>query len=358
MSIVFISDFGYFKDGKPNNNFKKNKLEECSLTELVNNIKLKFNEEKDILLCGGDNFYQNGIIFNNKNEYEKKYNHYFKSLIGKKNKIYGLLGNHDYRGNIKYQINNDKLFNIPNMYYCINYENIDIYMIDTILLDAKNSTELNQVYNQYFKPLTKEEINSETKSENLDLLLIKEKYDKSNPKWLENLLFGNPNNIQTENLFKENDLKYDKICKLRLDMLTWLDRELTKSNLNNKKIIVCGHYNILTFGMYKSLNYYSLSALFLLPLFVKHNVKLYISGHDHGTQLHEINNQYIYDLINDFKGPVREIKILNTIIPNNLEIIKNSIDYKLYNVVSGACIDNYEKNKYEPEHTEYEKSIN
>ena len=65
-------------------------------------------------------------------------------------------------------------------------------------------------------------------------------------------------------------------------MIDCLEIELEKSK--NPKILV-GHYPILSYGMYgvnKNL------FIKLYPILSKHNVKYYISGHDHNLQIIDV----------------------------------------------------------------------
>ena len=67
------------------------------------------------------------------------------------------------------------------------------------------------------------------------------------------------------------------------------------SKLNNKKIIVFGHYPILSNGYY----YNDLNPLYktLIPLFEKYKIHAYVSGHEHNIQYinRQINKEYAFN---------------------------------------------------------------
>ena len=140
--------------------------------------------------------------------------------------IYPVLGNHDYLGSIDAQILNDKKnWNLDSYYYKKTFENIDFFFIDTAILQPNYS--------------------------NLSSSIVKSKTIISP-------------------------------MQLRNEMLEWLDKELNSSK--NTKIIV-GHYPLISYGLYgihKNLMFQ------LLPLIKKHNVKYYMSGHDHNLQIIDI----------------------------------------------------------------------
>lgn len=278
MTLYFIADYGYYNE-LFNNYDKAKKL----LDKINSNIT-----EKDILLLGGDNFYPHGLKVNNVLDWEKSYQKHFSKI---KN-VFGLLGNHDYEGIISLQFNNNRLFNMPNNYYKIEYSTYDIYMIDTILLDYTSNNDCYSVLKQ----------------------LVKHNIDS----------------YPTKKIMNE-------LNELRDKMLKWLDEQMNISKQNNKNIIVCGHYNIFTYGMYFSENYYNKTFIYLLPLFVKYKVKIYLSGHDHGTQLHKINSSELLEIL--------ELQRVETgYISNKLNSLKEELkksNYYIYNIVAGGCIDTY-----------------
>jgi len=264
------------------------------LKGLTTTIKNDFNNTTDILLLGGDNFYSKGLTIKNYTYLISQYNRLFNTI--NPSRVYAVLGNHDYLGDIRYQINNPDLFTMPNMYYKTTYGKIDVYMIDTMLLEPNTATDLIHVCGQYID----------------DTLL---------------------------NPYDEYGGDYDLLNKMRLTMLSWLDDEITKSNANNQIVMVCGHYNILTFGKHRYTNDYSLVLCFLLPLFVKHNVNIYLSGHDHGSQVHILDNIDITDCINNVRLSSYDKEIMDMLYPNIIDLITKSINYKFYNIVSGGCVD-------------------
>jgi UDP-2,3-diacylglucosamine pyrophosphatase LpxH len=85
-----------------------------------------------------------------------------------------------------------------------------------------------------------------------------------------------------------NDVKFfvletneivDSMSAERMAQLAWLDRELGASKA--KWNIVYGHHNIYSAGVYK------INAIMerdVTPILKKHNVKLWINGHDHNYQ--------------------------------------------------------------------------
>jgi UDP-2,3-diacylglucosamine pyrophosphatase LpxH len=71
----------------------------------------------------------------------------------------------------------------------------------------------------------------------------------------------------------------DSMSAERMAQLAWLDRELGASKA--KWNIVYGHHNIYSAGVYK------INAIMerdVTPILKKHNVKLWINGHDHNYQ--------------------------------------------------------------------------
>lgn len=80
---------------------------------------------------------------------------------------------------------------------------------------------------------------------------------------------------------------YEKCVKLRNKMLNWLDKKL--ENSKNTFNIIIGHYPIYTFGVYSNIN--PTMLYYLYPLFKKHNVRLYLCGHEHNSQHIEINKK-------------------------------------------------------------------
>ena len=162
-----------------------------------------------------------------KSDDDKNWNHYIN--LNNNLKTYCILGNHDYLGNVQSQINY-KLNNwcMEGHYYKKTIDKYDIFFLDTSIL-VPNYSNLN--YN-----IVKSKINKEPLNESAVIL-------------------------------------------------NWLSEELGKSN--NYKIVI-GHYPIVSFGMY-GLNKKLFEILF--PIFKEHEVKCYISGHDHNLQIIDITTE-------------------------------------------------------------------
>lgn len=203
MKIYLLGDVG-----EMNKNTKK----------IFNNIK-KDDSEKVIFLLG-DNFYPDGVSSIN----DEQWLNFKNTNIDFP--IYAILGNHDYLGNVKAQIEyNKNNWNLPNFYYKKTFDNIDFFFIDTSIILPNFS--------------------------NIDYTIVKSKLG-------------------------HEPLEY---CKKMLD---WLEDELTKTK--NYKIVV-GHYPISSLGIY-GINKKLFIKLF--PIFKKYDVKYYISGHDHNLQIVDI----------------------------------------------------------------------
>tara|TARA_Y100000992_G_scaffold301544_1_gene272716 strand:- start:1482 stop:2396 length:915 start_codon:yes stop_codon:yes gene_type:complete len=174
----------------------------------------------DKMILLGDNFYPDGVNDINDNLWYS-YNDIFKNIP--KNLIYSILGNHDYHQNPLCQLNNN-YWSTPSPYYKLNFNNnTDLFFIDTVQLYPGHCyISKNIIENVHNKP----------------------------------------------------------ISQLINKQIEWLDNELSKSNNKNK--IVFGHYPIISNGAYKD----EMRPLYklLYPIFKKHNVKAYVSGHDHNIQ--------------------------------------------------------------------------
>ncbi len=142
---------------------------------------------------------------------------------------YSVLGNHDYLGNIDAQIEY-KLnnWNMDSNYYKKSVDKYDLFFIDTCIITPEYS--------------------------NINYNIVKSK-------------------------LKEEPIKYLK------KMLEWLDDELHKST---KIKIVIGHYPIISLGIY-GINNMLFNKLF--PIFKKHDVRYYFSGHDHNLQIIDITTE-------------------------------------------------------------------
>ena len=140
--------------------------------------------------------------------------------------IYSILGNHDYLQDPTSQIKNSRWI-MDNWFFKKEYDNIDLFFLDTVQF-------------------------------NIHHWVTKEKIEEVHC-------------LDCETLIK--------------NQLEWLDYELGKSQ---KKKLVFGHYPIITNGVYKD----KVRDLFdyLIEIFKKHNVNIYLSGHEHNIQY--INRKY------------------------------------------------------------------
>jgi hypothetical protein len=295
--IIFISDFGFFNDERI----------DC-MVNLRDKIYSNMNDN-DILLLGGDNFYPRGIINKDDIKFEN-----FKNIFNKYNQnIYGILGNHDYYSNIEPQMNNN-YFKIPHFYYKISHDNIDIFMIDTTILDPNICTDISNVYRNVYP----------------------ENYKKIK-------------NIEYVDRFK---IMKGELSQLRRSLLYFLDKELNKSNINNKIKIVCGHYNLLSYGHYLNIfNENNVIIKHLLPLFIRHKVNVYLCGHDH-------TNQHIVFTEQDNKILLEKFKYDDNDDIDFISKIKNEItdyDITIHQFICGTAIDSYNHILYN--NSIYNKSI-
>jgi hypothetical protein len=281
--INFIADFGHFIKERMND-----------IKNLRDKIYKNMNNN-DLLLLGGDNFYPNGLINNDDIKLI-----YFKTIFNEYNEnIYGILGNHDYHQCIKPQMNNN-YFKIPNYYYKISHDEFDIFMIDTTILDPNICTDISDVYRNI------------------------------NP--------DNYQNIKDLPYIDKLKIMRSEISQLRRKILDYLDNELNISNINNKIKIVCGHYNLLSYGYYVNIfNNNNIIIKHLLPLFIKHRVNIYLCGHDH-------TNQHIVFSENDNKSLLDNFKYDTDDDIEFITKIKNEIvDYNttIHQFICGTAIDSY-----------------
>lgn len=329
--IYFIGDFGYFgcdenehKLIKHISKIKENMKNNTNSNNHIDNENM--NNGKNILLLGGDNFYPYGI------EHEKDiklnlFGKYFNFM--KKNQIYGVLGNHDYGGCINYQLNN-KFFNCEKNFYIINKGNIDIYMIDTTVIDYITHTHLSKVYENIFP----EEHESFHK---LHQYRIQHDYSY--------------NSINEWTKFKKKML-YD-LFNNRNRVLHELDASLKKSYDNKKTIILVGHYPLQSYGSYYINNGQNITFKHLVPLILKYNINYYICGHDHNNQhLH-----YSYDdleniqTIIQFKLTMDDNEFINKTMneymktkierTNNTINNTNNLKKELHTFICGSFVETY-----------------
>lgn len=205
-SFFIFGDIGYYSD---------------PLSTLVNNVKenVKKNDNKIILM--GDNFYNYGILKENDEQW-KQYEDVFSTIPS--DKIFALMGNHDYYGNPKIQLNTNHFKN-NEFYFKKTFSNIDLYFLDTAPLHEGHCEVDNTIFKQIHNKCAEE---------------------------------------------------------LKQEQLKWLETELEKSVKNGRKKIVFGHYPVISNGFY----YFKLRPLYetLIPLFEKYKVDAYVSGHEHNVQ--------------------------------------------------------------------------
>ena len=213
---------------------------------LLDLIKKKLKKE-DILVLLGDNFYSQGV----KSIYDPKWN-IFKQFFNINNKIYSILGNHDYQFNPYAQIEfKHRTYSMENWYYKKTIDDIDFFFIDTTQLITLGNIEGPSPYGN-----------------------ITEKF------------------LST--------IHHKDIQTLIREQLSWLIKSL-KSSTNIK--IVIGHYPIITYGHHYGGETNNLRKI-LFPVFKRFNVRAYISGHDHNVQhiILEDNKNSRYKLHNIIGG--------------------------------------------------------
>ena len=114
MNIYFLGDIG-----KYNNN----------LVNILNDIKQTIKKE-DIIILLGDNFYYQGV-----NSIEDKLWDKYLNTYNLSNKVFSILGNHDYQLNPHAQIEFTKNnWNMPDWYYTLKLKTSQIWLLDTCQL--------------------------------------------------------------------------------------------------------------------------------------------------------------------------------------------------------------------------------
>lgn len=217
MKIYFLGDIG-----KYNNN----------LTNLLNKIKKTLKNE-DILILLGDNFYYQGVDSIN----DKLWNKYL-NTFNIPNKVYSILGNHDYQLNPHAQIQFTKNnWNMPDWYYTLKLKDCQIWLLDTCQLVQLGTIEESSKYGH----------------------------------------------VTINNLEKIHNKSFKEIQN---EQLVWLKNTLKKSDKQTK--IVCGHYPLKSFGYHQESSVKELYDL-LFPILKKYNVTYYICGHDHNLQYIVLN---------------------------------------------------------------------
>lgn len=222
-----------------------------SLQSLVNNFSKNVTGMNRLILMG-DNFYDEGIKEKNDEQWND-YTQVFSKIPY--NKINAIIGNHDYYGDPHLQLN-AKYFENNEFYFKRTISNIDLYFLDTAPLHEGHCNVDNDIFKK---------------------------------------------------------VHYKSANKLKLEQIDWLKRELEKSNRLGRKILVFGHYPIISNGVY----FFHLVPIYklLIPIFEKYKVDAYISGHEHNIQYikRKISNNYTFhqfiigssseNRIDEFKNP-------------------------------------------------------
>ena len=193
----------------------------------------------DELLLLGDNFYPNGV----KNVHDSQWDAKMKRFFPKHKVKNAILGNHDYVGDVHAQLQyslQSKNFNwnLPHFFYDHYYESVGchIFFIDTQILSPMYTTAM--------------------------------------------LVACNASQDRLQTLYRLHD-------KLEKSQLRWLDAGLQHSKAKWK--IVVGHYPVISSGLHEISGEIQEK---LAPLFEKHKVDIYASGHDHNLQLNKKENTY------------------------------------------------------------------
>ena len=214
----------------------------------------------------------------------------FDSIFSKiNNPIFSILGNHDYLQNPVCQIRNPNWI-MDDFYYKKEFDNVVLYFLDTVPFDT-----------QYW--------------------------------------------ISKENIERIHN---DKIELIKQKQLFWLDGELMKNN--NKKKIVFGHYPIYSNGVYKSM----LNDVHnhLIPLFIKHKINLYVSGHEHNIQYikkfenHHLVHQVIIGTSSELRDGIDYKKYENSMYDDNFYYFGKLLLYNDYLILQYINIDNEIKYEY------------
>ena len=301
--IYFISDFGFFHCDT------KGKLLERNLEKLKNDVE---QQQKDdtILLLGGDNFYPDGIDHANDIKLTR-FGELFEFLPP--NKIHAVLGNHDYAGNIDLQFKNN-FFNCQPDYYIVSHGNLDIYMIDTTVIDYISYTDHFNVYTKLYP--------EEHKAFMVENDKIRDKFDWNwDWDWITKHLIT---------LFNH-----------RHKILKAIDAAVFNPIANGKKCMFVGHYPMQSYGTYKYNNANNCVLKHLGPLLLKHSIEYYVSGHDHGNQHLYYNEQELFDLI---KNQSMTLYDDNVFINETLDCYKsiNSDPTIHFNMlICGSFVDTY-----------------
>jgi len=247
MNIYFIGDIGLY-----------NEVSYQIANEINDEIK-----EDDIIILLGDNFYPYGV----KDDLDEQFKLF--EELNFKNDVYAILGNHDHLGEPLPQINYTNWI-MDNFYYQKTFDNIDIFFIDTCLINPNNFCLSDDIIS--FKI-------------GIDVEFIKNK------------------------------------------MMLWLHNKLSKSKKDIK--IICGHYPIISFGKY---SWNKTIANSLIPIITKYKVDYYVSGHDHNLQIIPVKTKE-YTFTQIISGAASCLYSLKNEKVNYgwIKLNKNKIDKKLIN---------------------------
>ena len=266
-SLYILGDIGYY-----GNNLRK----------VISNFKYDSMLGNDEVVLLGDNFYPDGLQSKFDNQWNK-YELAFQDVPYQN--IYSVMGNHDYYGNPFFQINSKYMAN-NHLYFKKDFQDMDLYFIDTVLL-YKNHVGI------------------------------------------------------TDDIIK--DLFNTSHRVLKEQQLEWLDYNLENSKLNNRKTIVFGHYPIVSNGLYAN----DLDPLYdtLMPLFSKYKVDVYISGHEHNIQYIEkkVNDYKFRQIIIGSSSEYRSNEY-RIITKNDMYDNEDNYYLQLYKRNNLICLDFKNKN--------------
>ena len=272
-SLYILGDIGFFS---------------YNLKCMINSFKSDIILENSKIILLGDNFYPDGILSKDDEQWNQ-YQNVFRDIPYQN--INSVMGNHDYHGNPLYQIQSNYLNN-NELYFKQSFQNIDLYYLDTVLL-YKGHCFINEDK-------------------------IKSIFNKSH-------------------------------IELKSEQLSWFEENLKLSKSHNKKILVFGHYPILSNGYY----YNDLKPLYktLMPLFEKYKVDAYISGHEHNIQhiKRNVNDYVFHQLIIGCSSENRQDEFKNE-FHNDMFENDNNYYLKLY-VLNNKIICEFKNKNNEIKHS-------
>jgi len=236
--------------------------------------------EPDFIISTGDNFYPEGVQSIYDDHWKKSFEDIYTSHLIHRN-WYCIFGNHDYNGNVDAQIeytNISRRWQAPARYYTISKKIKKDASVDFVFIDTN--------------PFIRD-------------------YHKNNEKY---------------NVAEQDTNKQYK----------WIDEQLKNSKANWK--IVVGHHPIYTGGVRKPSQPELVEKL--APILDKHNVPLYVSGHEHDLQIIEPPTNKFVQIVSGAGSAVRPAGETNgTIFSKSIqgfmifsmtkdEILIQSVDYK------------------------------